>query len=88
MTEARSLPTEDDLNAIRESVRAVVSKFGDDYWAARDDDGEFSRAFHRAMADAAACCEQRKAHAAPNSSGRPKRRAGLDFRISSGTSET
>ena len=29
MTEARSLPTEDDLNAIRESVRAVVSKFGD-----------------------------------------------------------
>ena len=52
MTAIRSLPTEDERNAIREGVRAVVSKFGDDYWLARDDDGEFPRAFHRAMADA------------------------------------
>ena len=52
MSEARALPTEDERNAIREGVRAVVTKFGDDYWLARDDDGEFPREFHRAMADA------------------------------------
>ena len=52
MSEARALPTEDELNAIREGVRAVVGKFGDDYWLARDDDGLFPREFHRAMADA------------------------------------
>ena len=48
MSEARALPTEDERNAIREGVRAVVTKFGDDYWLARDDDGEFPREFHRA----------------------------------------
>jgi acyl-CoA dehydrogenase len=52
MNEARALPTEDERNAIREGVRAVVTKFGDDYWLARDDDGEFPREFHRAMAEA------------------------------------
>ena len=52
MSEARALPTEDESNAIREGVRAVVSRFGDDYWLARDDDGVFPREFHRAMADA------------------------------------
>jgi len=52
MSEARALPTEDERNAIREGVRAVVTKFGDDYWLARDDDGEFPREFHRAMAEA------------------------------------
>jgi acyl-CoA dehydrogenase len=52
MSEARALPTEDERNAIREGVRAVVTKFGDDYWLARDDDGVFPREFHRAMADA------------------------------------
>jgi acyl-CoA dehydrogenase len=31
----------DDLRAIREGVRAVVSRFNDEYWLARDDDGEF-----------------------------------------------
>lgn len=40
------------LATIREGVRAVVTRFGDDYWLARDDDGVFPRAFHRAMADA------------------------------------
>ena len=38
--------------AIREAVRAVVSRFDADYWLARDDDGEFPHAFHAAMAEA------------------------------------
>src|SRR5260370_33803855 len=42
----------DDHAAIREGVRAVVTRFGDNYWLARDDDGKFPFAFHRAMADA------------------------------------
>jgi acyl-CoA dehydrogenase len=48
---SRALPSEDDLQAIREGVRAVCAPFGDDYWLARDDDGQFPREFHRAMAD-------------------------------------
>ncbi len=43
---------EDELAALRDGVRAVVSRFGDDYWLARDDDGVFPFEFHRAMADA------------------------------------
>jgi acyl-CoA dehydrogenase len=42
----------DDHRAIREGVAAVVRKFGEDYWLARDDDGEFPREFHQAMANA------------------------------------
>jgi acyl-CoA dehydrogenase len=42
----------DDHRAIREGVGTVVRRFGDDYWLQRDDDGEFPREFHRAMADA------------------------------------
>src|SRR5256714_14069799 len=42
----------DDQAAIREGVRSVVTRFGDDYWLARDDDGVFPFEFHRAMADA------------------------------------
>ena len=42
----------DDHRAIREGVRAVVSRFGDDYWLARDEDGVFPHEFHRAMAEA------------------------------------
>jgi acyl-CoA dehydrogenase len=42
----------DDHRTIRDGVRAVVRRFSDDYWLARDDDGEFPHAFHRAMADA------------------------------------
>ena len=41
----------EDHKAIREGVRAVVSRFGDDYWLARDEDGEFPREFHKAMAE-------------------------------------
>ena len=43
--------SEDQL-AIREGVAAVLRGFGDDYWLARDEDGEFPHAFHRAMAEA------------------------------------
>ena len=43
-------PTEEERDAIREGVRAVVSQFGDDYWLARDEDGIFPFEFHRAMA--------------------------------------
>jgi acyl-CoA dehydrogenase len=42
----------DDHRAIRDGVAAVVKKFGDDYWLARDEDGEFPREFHQAMASA------------------------------------
>src|SRR5258705_8836665 len=42
----------DDHRAIREGVHAVARRFDDEYWLARDDDGEFPREFHRAMADA------------------------------------
>jgi acyl-CoA dehydrogenase len=51
MSNTRPRPTEDDLNIIREGVRAVCAQFGDDYWLARDDDGKFPREFHKAMAD-------------------------------------
>jgi acyl-CoA dehydrogenase len=44
--------TAEDHAAIREGVRSVVTRFGDDYWLARDDDGKFPFEFHRAMADA------------------------------------
>src|SRR5258708_34944639 len=42
----------DDQAAIREGVRGVVTRFGDDYWLARDEHGKFPFEFHRAMADA------------------------------------
>jgi len=51
MSEARRLPTAEERQAIRDGVRAVVSKFGDDYWLQRDEDGEFPHQFHKAMAD-------------------------------------
>ena len=41
----------DDHEAIRKGVVAVVAKFGDEYWLERDDDGRFPTQFHRAMAD-------------------------------------
>ena len=52
MSELKPLPTEDERNAIREGVRAVVTRFDDDYWLERDEDGKFPHEFHRAMADA------------------------------------
>ncbi len=42
----------DDHRAIREGVNAVVRRFDDEYWLARDEDGEFPFEFHRAMAQA------------------------------------
>lgn len=42
----------EDHRAIRDGVRAVARRFDDEYWLARDEDGEFPREFHRAMADA------------------------------------
>ncbi|MFO1218665.1 MAG: acyl-CoA dehydrogenase family protein [Burkholderiaceae bacterium] len=42
----------DDQRAIRDGVVAVVKRFDDEYWLARDEDGAFPREFHRAMADA------------------------------------
>jgi acyl-CoA dehydrogenase len=51
MNHARPLPTEEERNAIREGVRAVVTRFDDAYWLERDDDGKFPHEFHRAMAE-------------------------------------
>ena len=42
----------EEHEALREGVRAVVTRFGDDYWYARDDDGLFPFEFHKAMAQA------------------------------------
>jgi len=51
MSSQRPLPTEEERDAIREGVRAVVSRFDDEYWLERDEDGKFPREFHRAMAE-------------------------------------
>jgi acyl-CoA dehydrogenase len=51
LSNPRPLPTEEELDAIRDGVRAVCARFGDDYWLDRDDSGEFPRDFHRAMAE-------------------------------------
>lgn len=42
----------EDLEVIREGVRAIVARFDDEYWLQRDEDGKFPREFHRAMAEA------------------------------------
>jgi acyl-CoA dehydrogenase len=42
----------EDHEALREGVAAVVSRFDDDYWYARDEDGLFPFEFHKAMARA------------------------------------
>ncbi|MCB1524581.1 MAG: acyl-CoA/acyl-ACP dehydrogenase [Rhodoblastus sp.] len=51
MSEVRNLPSAEERQAIRDGVRAVVTKFSDDYWLERDEDGKFPFEFHRAMAD-------------------------------------
>ncbi len=51
MTNHATLPSEEDLNAIKDGVASVVKQFDDDYWLARDDDGKFPFEFHRAMAE-------------------------------------
>ena len=40
---SNQLDVPEDHAAIREGVRAVVTRFDDEYWLARDDDGEFPR---------------------------------------------
>ena len=42
----------EDHRAIRDGVNAVVRRFDDEYWLARDEDGVFPREVHKAMADA------------------------------------
>jgi acyl-CoA dehydrogenase len=41
----------DDHKALRDGVAAVVRRFDDAYWLARDDDGLFPHDYHRAMAE-------------------------------------
>jgi acyl-CoA dehydrogenase len=41
----------EELTALRDGVRAVARRFDDEYWLARDEDGEFPFEFHRAMAE-------------------------------------
>ncbi|WP_294221525.1 acyl-CoA dehydrogenase family protein [uncultured Shimia sp.] len=40
------------LQSIADGVQSVCSQFGDDYWLARDEDGVFPHAFHKALAEA------------------------------------
>ncbi len=40
-----------DQTALRDGVRAVVARFDDAYWLARDEDARFPHEFHRALAD-------------------------------------
>ena len=40
----------EEQQAIAQSVSRLCASFGDDYWRARDDDGEFPEAFYQAMA--------------------------------------
>jgi acyl-CoA dehydrogenase len=50
----RVTPIDFALTDLQQSVRAAIEKicarFGDDYWLARDRDGEFPHEFHRALA--------------------------------------
>ncbi|MBV0892064.1 acyl-CoA/acyl-ACP dehydrogenase [Paracoccus sp. Z118] len=39
-----------DQEAIRDAVAAICARFGDDYWLARDTDGEFPHDFYAALA--------------------------------------
>jgi len=36
---------------VRAAIEKICARFGDDYWLARDRDGEFPHEFHRALAD-------------------------------------
>ena len=40
----------DDQERIRASIERLCAGFGDDYWLARDRDGEFPADFHQALA--------------------------------------
>ncbi|MEC7396134.1 MAG: acyl-CoA dehydrogenase family protein [Pseudomonadota bacterium] len=45
-------PLTEEQEMIRENVLRICADFGDDYWLARDEDGEFPEDFCRALADA------------------------------------
>jgi acyl-CoA dehydrogenase len=49
---SRPVSTAEDIEAIRQGVRAVMARFDDEYWLERDEDGVFPHEFHRAMAEA------------------------------------
>jgi acyl-CoA dehydrogenase len=40
-----------EQSAIRDSIKRICDRFGDDYWRAHDDSGEFPAEFHRAIAE-------------------------------------
>ncbi|MBL6749534.1 MAG: acyl-CoA/acyl-ACP dehydrogenase [Nevskia sp.] len=40
-----------DHQSIRDGIASIMKRFGDDYWLARDEDGQFPFEFHRAMAE-------------------------------------
>lgn len=42
----------DDQESIRDGVRKVCDRFGDDYWSQKDQEKTFPSEFHKAMADA------------------------------------
>ena len=41
-----------EQQAIRDAVEKICARFGDDYWLAKDRDGDFPHDFHRAFAEA------------------------------------
>src|SRR5882724_6324688 len=41
-----------EQRAIRDGVGKICTRFGDDYWLAKDHDGQFPHDFHRAFAEA------------------------------------
>ncbi len=42
----------DEQEQLREAVRRICARFGDDYWLTKDRDGGFPQDFHRAFAEA------------------------------------
>ena len=42
----------DEQEQLRDAVRRICARFGDDYWLAKDRDGGFPHDFHRAFAEA------------------------------------
>jgi len=51
VVETMSFILSDDQQALVEGVEAICSRFPDEYWLARDRDGEYPHEFHRALAD-------------------------------------
>jgi acyl-CoA dehydrogenase len=47
-----TMDSRSEQREITEAIGRICDTFGDDYWLARDTDGQFPSAFHRALADA------------------------------------